>query len=230
MWTAIGETLPLAIGLAMSPFAIVTGIILLLGRRGRLKSLLFGLGWFIAIVLLAVVALVVVEMAADASQAATEDGVDIAQLVFAALFLVLAGVTWSKRSRSGDVDPEGAEDPGRGLVARLAGMSVPGAFVMGVVQGLVVVKNLPLALGAGAVFGEAGLVGGQAVTAVAVFSFVATLGVLVPLAIAVIGGERLEPNLVRSRDWLEANMDAITLVVLLVLGALFLGQGLGVLD
>lgn len=63
-----------------------------------------------------------------------------------------------------------------------------------------------------------------------VFAFLSTLSVLVPLAVAVVGGERLDPALRRSRDWIEQNLTAITLVVLLVLGALFLGQGLGILD
>lgn len=67
MWTSIGDTLPLAIGLALSPFAIVTGIVLLLGTHGRAKTAMFGLGWFAAILTIAAIAFWVVEAAEEAS-------------------------------------------------------------------------------------------------------------------------------------------------------------------
>ncbi|MFF2020512.1 hypothetical protein ACFVW2_01680 [Streptomyces sp. NPDC058171] len=41
MWTAIGDALPLATGLTLSPLAVITGIVLLLGDRGRAKTALF---------------------------------------------------------------------------------------------------------------------------------------------------------------------------------------------
>jgi len=232
MWTAIGESLPFALGLALSPFAIVTGIVLLLGAGGRLKSALFGLGWFVAIAVLTTIAVVIVEAGEQVSEEAAEAGVDIVQLVFAALFLVLAALTWRKRPRPGDETARSEEDePAKpSLISRLDGLSAVAAFGVGVVQGLVVIKNIPLALSAGAVFGEAMLTGADAVVAVIVFALVATLGVLVPLAVALVGGARLNPALQSARDWFETNMSGITLAVLLVLGGLFLGQGLGLLD
>ncbi len=223
MWEAIGDALPLAIGLALSPFAIVTGIVLLLGARGRVKTALFGVGWFVAILVIATIALWVVEAADAVDEEHTSVGVDIGQLLFAALFLGLAVLTWAKR-------PTGEEPPKSRLLDRLDGLSVIGALGLGLAQGFVVVKNIPLALGAGARFGEAGLTGANAVTALVVFALVASLGVLVPLAVALVGGQRLTPALTELRDWIEANMTAITLIVLLLLGGLFLGQGLGVLD
>lgn len=238
MWMAIGETLPFAIGLALSPFAIVTGIVLLLGKRGRTKSALFGLGWFAAITALTTIALFIVDTAEEVYEEATETGVNVLQLVFAVLFFVLALVTWRKRPGRADVsDADAAADepaPGKSkkpsLLSRLDGLSMLGALGVGIVQGLVVIKNIPLALSAGAVFGEAGLAGTENAAAVVVFALVATLGVIVPLGVAMVGGERLTPALQAARDWVEANMSPITLTVLLVLGALFLGQGLDLLD
>ncbi|QZY51347.1 GAP family protein [Leucobacter tenebrionis] len=214
--------MPLAIGLALSPFAITTGIVLLLGDRGRLKTAFFALGWLLAICAIAAVALVIVESAAAVDDEATEAGVDIVQLLIAALFLVLALVAWTKR-------PRGEEPAKSKLLDRLDGLSIFGALGIGVAQGLLVIKNLPLALGAGARFGEAGLTGSTAVVALAVFSVVASLGVLVPLGFAVVAGPRLAPALGATRTWIEANMTAITIVILLILGGYFLGQGVGIL-
>ena len=162
-------------------------------------------------------------------------GVDLVQLGFAALFLVLAGVSWTKRPKGGDAARDGAatadSEPAKSkLLDRLDGLSVLGALGVGLAQGFVVIKNIPLALGAGARFGEAGLHGSEAIAALILFAFIASLGVVVPLVVALIGGPRLEVRLRSLRTWLEANMSSITIVVLLVLGGYFLGQGLGILD
>lgn len=223
MWEAIGDSLPLAIGLALSPFAIVTGIVLLLGQQGRAKAASFCLGWLVAIAVIATIALLIVEAADDAYDDATGRGVDILQLAIAALFFGLAVVSWMKR-------PRGDEPSESGLLKKLDGLSALGALGIGLAQGFLVIKNLPLALGAGARFGEAGLTGASAITAVVIFAAVASLGVLVPLTIATVTGERLVPALRETRVWIEANMTAITIVILLILGGYMLGQGLGVLD
>ncbi|MHA6626270.1 GAP family protein [Pseudonocardia sichuanensis] len=223
MWTAIGDTLPLATGLALSPLAVITGIILLLGDRGRIKTAAFGLGWLVAVLVIATVALWLVDAAEDIAAEETATGVDIVQLLFAVLFLGLAALSWRKRPRGGGPAPDNK------LLRRLDGISVLGALVMGLAQGFVVIKNIPLAAGAGARLGEAGLTGTEATVALVVFALVSSAGVLVPLAVALVGGHRLTPALTATRDWLEANTSPITITVLAVLGSYFLGQGLGVL-
>ncbi|UVY84887.1 GAP family protein [Brachybacterium sp. NBEC-018] len=223
MWTAIGETLPLAVGLALSPAAIATAVILLLGQVGKLKTTLFGAGWFVALLVLATIAELLVEAADAAAPAATEAGVDVLQLVFGALFLGLAVLAWLKRPREG-------QEPRKGILDRLDGLSTRGALVMGLAQGFLVIKNIPLAVGAGARLGEADLARGEAAVALLLFVVVSSLGVLVPLGVAAAGGERLQPALARTRGWLGANMTAVTVVVLVVLGAYFLGEGIGLLD
>lgn len=227
MWVAIGESLPFAIGLMLSPFVVVTGLMLLLGDNGRVKSALLGLGWFVAIATLTAIGFLIVDTSKDASAEATETGVYIGQLLFGILFFVLAVMAWRKRPRGDEPTDDESKKPS--LTSRLDGLSPLGAFGVGAAQGFLVIKNIPLALSAGAVFGEAGLVGGQAAGAVVAFAFVGTLGVLVPLVVAVIGGERITPTLASARVWFEANMSAITITILVVLGAMFLGKGLGIL-
>jgi hypothetical protein len=223
MWTALGDALPLATGLALSPLAVITGIILLLGDRGRLKAALVGLGWRVAILAITAIAYWLVDAAEEVAAEETETGVDVVQLLFAVLFLGLAALSWRKRPRPGDPPPDNK------LLRRLDGIGVAGALAVGVGQGFVVIKNIPLAAGAGARLGEAGLTGAEAVTALLVFALVSTAGVLVPLVVALVGGHRLTPGLTAAREWLEANTSAITITVLAVLGAYFLGQGLGIL-
>ncbi len=223
MWTALGDALPLATGLALSPFAVVTAVVLLLGRGGAVKTTAFGAGWFAAILAIAAVAMWLVEAADEADHDATAAGVDVLQLLFAALFFGLAALSWRRRPQPG------APAERNKLLDRLDGIGVGGALGIGLAQGLLVIKNVPLAAGAGARFGEAGLSGGTAAGALAGFALVASAGIVVPLAVAVAGGARLAAPLARTRDWLEDNLSAITITVLVLLGAYFLGQGLGVL-
>ncbi|MFE6977075.1 GAP family protein [Streptomyces sp. NPDC057682] len=224
MWTALGDALPLATGLALSPLAVITGVVLLLGDRGRTKTAMFGLGWFVAIYAVAALALWVVEAAEDTAAQETADGVDIVQLAFAVLFLALAYLIWRKRPSSGEPVPQSR------LLARLNNIGIPGSFVLGLAQGVVLIQALPLSLGAGARLGEAGLEGTDAVVSLLIFSLVATAGVLVPLAVALVAGERLTTPLRNTRQWLEENMAAVTITILVILSGYFMGQGFGVLD
>lgn len=223
MWRAVGEALPLATGLALSPLAVITGIILLLGDRGRVKAALFALGWLGAILVIAATAFWVVDVAEDVDAEGTATGVDIVQLLLALLFFGLAVLSWRKRPR------EGGPAPHNKLLRRLDGIGVAGALLVGLAQGFVVIKNIPLAAGAGARLGEAELTGGEAAVALLVFAVVSTAGVLVPLAVALVGGRTLTPSLTAAREWLEANTSSITITVLAVLGSFFLGQGIGLL-
>lgn len=224
MLSALGDALPLATGLALSPFAIVTGIVLLLGERGRVKAAALGFGWFLAILVIAAIALAVVEVADDLDHDATETGVDVVQLIIAVLFLVLAGISWRKRPARDEPAPKNK------LLERLDGIGTFGALGMGLAQGFIVVKNIPLALGAGARLGEAGLQGASAITALIIFALVASAGIIIPLAISIVGGQRIAQSLINARAWFEDNMSPITITVLVIIGVYFLGQSLGMFN
>lgn len=222
MIATLGDVLPLALGLALSPFAIVTTIILLLGPGGRGKAASFGVGWLLSLALLTGVAFWVTDAVAVDNPDTAATGVDGVQLAFGLLFFALAGAAWRKRPRPGA--PATST-----LLDRLDGLSVAGALGIGLAQGLLVIKNLPLAIGAGARFGEAGLAGASAAAAVVSFALIGSSGVLVPLVITVFTGDRLAPALAEFREWIETHLTAITITMLVVLGGFFFGQGLGLL-
>ncbi|MFD4182010.1 GAP family protein [Rhodococcus sp. NPDC058514] len=219
-----------AMGLALSPFAVTTGIVLLLGDRGRVKTSLFGLGWFLALLVITAIAMAVVDVVDDDHPEQTADGVNIVQLLFALLFFGLAIVAWVKRPSAESSNPPAAEREGKkpGILDRLDDVGIAGCFGLGLAQGVLVVKNIPLAVSAGAVLGAAALDSTQSAGAVVAFALLASAGVIVPLAVAIVAGHRMDGALASARAWIEQNMTAITLVVLLVLGAYFLGQGLAI--
>jgi hypothetical protein len=76
---AIGDLLPSAVEVALSPIPIIAVILMLATARARSNGLAFGLGWIVGLVAVSVVVLVA---AADADTSSrTSDGVNWIKLV-----------------------------------------------------------------------------------------------------------------------------------------------------
>jgi hypothetical protein len=219
---ALGDVFPVAIAAGLSPFAVVTVVVLLMGDNGRGKATLFACGWFMVILAIAAVAYLIVDATEEADASASADGVDVVQLVLGLGFFGLAWLSWRKRPRQG----EGGS--ATKMLDRVTRITPVGALGLGMLQGVVVVKNIPLALSGGARLGESVLRGGQAVIALLVFAVVASVGMIALILLSVIGGERFNGPIAAFREWLEANMAAITIVVAVMIGAVLLGRGVAV--
>ncbi len=251
MWSALGGTFGLAMGLALSPLAITTALILLLGeRRGRLRALAFAIGWFVAMIAITLIPMLLIDTAHDDDPDATATGLDVMHLAFAGLFFALAGVTWLKRPaherKPADAAraPQPAGDAGvlelevldleppekKGFLSRLDGMGVWACLGLGLAQGVLIIKNPPLGISAGGMLGAADLPQAEQILSVVIFAVLASLGALLPLAVSIAGGPKVDHALHDARHWIEDHMTAITLVVLLVVGVIFLGEGLGIAD
>jgi hypothetical protein len=97
--------------------------------------------------------------------------------------------------------------------------------------GLAVVLNLRpkgLLLGAAAGLAVAGarLNGADAVIVIVIYLALASASVTVPIIATLLSPARMEPRLVTARDWLDRNGGHITVVVLLMVGVVILGDGL----
>ena len=88
-------------------------------------------------------------------------------------------------------------------------------------------KNLALVAAAAGVIGQAGLDNRGVAIAVGIFVLICTIGILVPLLIRVLGKERGDRLLAVWREWLERNVAMLTAVVMVLLGAYLIMQGIG---
>ncbi|MFC3243444.1 GAP family protein [Gordonia humi] len=141
-------------------------------------------------------------------------------------------VTWTKRpasDRPADDRTDGAE-PKRGVLSRLDDFGVWTCLAIGFGEGVVIIKNLPLAISAGTRLGSAGLSSTHLVVTVVLFAALSSTTVVIPLVASIVGGDRVERPLYDARAWIEKHMTAITLVVLVVVGFIFLGEGLDLAD
>ena len=221
MGPAIGDILPLAIGVAISPVPIIAVILMLFGPNARITGPAFALGWVLALVGVGVIVLTVADTSDVSSEQGPSDAVFAIKLLVGLLFVILAVRQWRGRPHEGE-EPElpgwmNAIDeftPLRafGLAALLAGVNP---------------KNLGLTLAAGSTIAQAGLADAEPWIALAVFVALASLTVLLPVAYYIAAGESAKRTLASMKSWLTTNNATVMSVLFLVLGVLLIGDGFG---
>jgi len=217
----IGETLPLAVGIAISPVPIIAAILMLLSPKAKGASVGFLLGWITGIV----VAIVVFTLLSSVLPAQDESGSSpvrgVIKIILGALLLFLALRQWRGRPAQG----EQATMPK--WMSAIDSMTAGKALGLGFLLSAVNPKNLLMAISAGLIIGGAGLAVGQTVVVIVIFVLLAASTVLIPVVAYLIASERLAGPLDRLRAWLVNNNATIMAVLLLVIGVAVIGKGIG---
>jgi Sap, sulfolipid-1-addressing protein len=217
---AIGDILPMAVGVAISPVPIIAIVLMLGTPRARSNGPAFALGWLIGLSIAGGVTL------ALASGRAQEDGdkpaswVSVVRLLFGLLFLLLAARMWHGRPQAG----EEATMPK--WMQAIDKFGAGKALGMGVVLSALNPKNLALTIAAAAAIAQVGISTGEEVGTLAVFILLSSLSILAPVAIYFVLSERAATILGDLKDWMAANNATIMTVLFLVLGAKLLGDGI----
>ena len=99
MGQAIGQLLPGAIGVALSPVPIIAVILMLSTERARVTGPAFAVGWVIGIVAVSVIVLLLAGPSDDPDGGAST-AVAWVKIVLGALFLLLGVQQWRKRPGS----------------------------------------------------------------------------------------------------------------------------------
>jgi hypothetical protein len=220
MGEAIGHSLPLAIGVALSPIPIIAVVVLLTSSRARFLGPVFVLGWLLGLVVVGAIVLVVVGPSGAGSSGQRTRWVSWVMIVLGVLLLVAAG-RHLRGTRGGEEVPLPAW---MGAIDRLNPAVVLGG---GVVLGGVRPRSLLLVVGGAVAIAQTGIGGGQQAIAYAVFAVIATIGVAVPVVIYFAMGTRSAELLGRFKGWMRRNNAVILAVVLLVIGVTLIGDGIG---
>ncbi|GAA4760273.1 GAP family protein [Actinomycetospora chibensis] len=219
MGSAIGAVLPLALGVALSPIPIIAVVLMLATPRAGVNGTSFLLGWLIG---LSVVGTIVLLLSGGSDGSAPARWVDVVSLLLGVALIVLAGLQWRRRPRSGT-----AALPGwMASIDRFSPLTSAG---LGLALSAANPKNLLITVGAAAAIAETGMSpGGQAVT-LGLFVLLGTLGPAVPPAIYLGLGARSQRILGRLRGWMAAHNTAILCVLLAVIGLKLVGDGISAL-
>jgi Kef-type K+ transport system membrane component KefB len=221
MGEAIGQSLPLAIGVALSPVSIIAVVVLLTSSRARSLGPVFVLGWLLGLAVVGAIVLAVVGPSGAGSSGQRTAWVSWLMIALGVLLLVAAVRHVCGRTPRGEEAPLPAW---MGAIDRLTPAVVLGG---GVVLGGVRPKNLLLAVGGAAAIAQTGIAGGQQAIAYAVFAVIATLGVAAPVVIYFAMGTRSGELLGRLKGWMRRNNAVILAVVLVVIGVTLIGDGIG---
>jgi threonine/homoserine/homoserine lactone efflux protein len=217
---ALGNLLPAALGVALSPVPIIATVLMLMSSTPRRTAPAFAVGWVVGLV----VVMAVVLLAVGSGGLDTSGGSDTTfwvKLVLGLLFLALGLRTWLHRPRPGEV----AEPPA--WMGRLDSLSPVAALGLGAALSGVNPKNLALTASAAVAIAAGDLSTTQAVVCVAVFVVVASVLVVGPVAAFLVAGDRTAGPLQALKTFMEVHNAAIMTVLLGVLGLSMLGQGLG---
>jgi threonine/homoserine/homoserine lactone efflux protein len=218
---AVGATLGLAVGIAISPIPVAAVILMLFSGRARSNSLSFMLGWVSGIAIVTSVVVLVPGLQADGGDPSDTTG--WIKLVLGVLLLVVGVRQWRSR-------PRGDEEPSvPGWMERIDDLRPLAAVGLGLLLSAVNPKNLLLAAAAGATLGALALDRGQTIASVVVFTVLASITVTVPVVGYLLTGGRLDATLDRAKTWLIGNNAVVMAVLLAVFGANLLGTGLQIL-
>ena len=221
MSDAVGDILPLALGVAISPIPIIAVILMLLSPRARTNGPAFLIGWVVG---LTVVGIVVTGLSGGAGIGSGGGGSTIGSLIKILLGLLLVGLAvrdFRNRPRPGD---QPSLPPWMRAVDSVTTVKALGIAVL---LSAANPKNLSLTVAAAVTIAQEGLSSGGTAFALVAFVVVASLSIAVPVTLYLTGGASAKAALNRLHGWLNANNATDTAVLLLVLGVVLLGKGLG---
>lgn len=222
MTQVLGEILPLAVAVLISPLPIAAEIILLFTSRPKANASAYVGGFVVGVgtVLALLTVLAGTQDLGGGSGAAT--WVSWLKVVLGVL-LVVGGIhKLRNRPAAGETEtPKWME----GIESFTPARSLAVGFAIGALNP----KNLVVGLSSAVTIAGSGVAGGTQMGVVVVYAVFASLGVIAPLVVTIALGPRSEDILIGWRTWLMDNNTAVMAVILVVIGAVVMGKGLAAL-
>lgn len=220
MNSVIGVALPSALGVAISPVAIIAVIVAFASPRKPGSVLGFLVGWLLgsAAVVVAVELLASIIPAADWNMAPVIAGVVL--IVLGALLILMA--TGQLRTRPGP----GELDKMPNWVASVGAMTMGRAFVVGLLDVVANPKNLLLLIAGGLVIGVGALPLVPLIITIAIYVVIAALSLLIVVVANLVAADKVVEPSETVRAWLVAHNSAVLAVVMFIVGVVLIGQGI----
>jgi threonine/homoserine/homoserine lactone efflux protein len=221
MGNAIGNILPYAVGVALSPVPIIAVILMLFSSRARTVAPALLVGWMAGLAIVGAIVLAVAGGLDSTGKRTTSTAGAIVQLLLGLLLLFLAYRQWRGRPRSG----EEAHLPR--WMTSLDQFTPLKALGLGALLSAVNPKNLPLTIGASVSIATANLPTAQTIIVLVVYIILASASIGGPVIFYLIADQRAARTLDTWKTWLSANNAAVMAVLTLVFSAILLGKGIG---
>jgi hypothetical protein len=220
MGPAIGDILPLAIGIAISPIPIIAAILMLLSPKARGTSVGFLIGWVLGIVV-AVVVFTLLSSIIPQDSGGSKPIAGVIKILLGLGLLFLAFRQWRGRPAAG-VEPAMPK-----WMSAIDTMTAARGLVLGFLLSALNPKNLLMGVAAGVAVGSGGLTVGESAVVIVVYTIIASITVAGPVIAYLVASTRMVGPLESLRGWLLHNNAIVMAVLLLVIGVVLIGKGIG---
>lgn len=218
--TALGDVLPAAIGVAVSPLPVIASVLMLLSARPTRTAPAFAAGWLVGLTVVTVIVLLVTGPdVADTGSSST--ATSWVKLVLGLVFLLLAVHSWQSRPR-----PGAAPVPPKWMKG-LDDLSPVAALGLGAALSGINPKNLALTVSGAVAIASADLATGAQIVCVAVFVLLGSVLVVGPVVAFFVARDAMTSPLGELKTFMQDHNAAIMTVLLTVLGVSDVGKGLG---
>jgi len=221
MIEAIGKSLPMAVGVALSPIPVAAVMIILMGAQARTSAPAFLLGWVLGILTVGFIVFLVPGIDTARGEPTALSG--LIRIVLGIALLLLSVRQWRQRN----APDEPREVPK--VFAHLDLMGVIHSSVTGFVLSSIHPKNLVLCAAGAATIDASMLEPGAQIIALLVFSAIASLTIVIPVTGYFLVGPSAEAMFRSWKDWLVKNNATMITVSLLIFGALLISRGMTIL-
>jgi Sap, sulfolipid-1-addressing protein len=210
----LGQTLPYALGILLSPLPVIPVLFILLGPRPRPSSIGYAVGWCCGIAFFTEIFVLISVFITNIES--TPRWLSWAIIPLGIALMLLAIQRWSLRHKP---------KPLPGWMTALETASPAKAFGLGF---LVSIVSSPVFLiGAGLTIGAASQSAAKDAFDVMTFTVIASGLVILPVVLYLIAGKSVASALLASKQWLERNYATVSTVILFVFGVLILMKGIG---
>lgn len=212
--------LPLAIALAFSTVPILAALLILLSPNRSRSAIPFLIAWIVAMFAVVALCTVAAQFVPTARFPRREDEA-VGQLeIVVGIALILLGLFSLWRARRRSVEPK--------IPSWLKATETFGPWSS---AGLAIVlnlrpKSLLLAVAAGLALRADVSSTAEAVVWIALYTVIGASTVAVPIIATVASPGKMEPRIVRFREWLVRNGEIITSIIVLLIGALVIITGI----
>lgn len=222
MGKAVGDSLPMAAAIALSPIPVIAVVLALTSRRAAVNGPAFVVGWLAG---LAVVGVIVLALAGSsgAGKPGRASWLSWVEIVLGVLLLLVAIQQFRGRPRGGD------EPVAPRWMATIDRTNPAAALGLGVVLVAANPKDLLLAVSGAAVIARTGIPGSEQAIAYVVFAVIGTLSVGIPVLMYVAMGERSQKLLLRLKDWMGQQGAGVVSALCVVIAAVLIGEAVAAL-
>lgn len=220
MGNVVGEVLPYALAVAISPIPIIAVVLTLLSPKAEAASVGLLTGWVAGIVVTVTLFILVSEMLPEDRSDGSMPILGTIQIALGAAFLFMAIRQWRSRPK------KGMEVTLPTWMQAIDKASMMSAAVIGFLLSAVNPVNMLMLVSAGLTIGSSELRGGSLAIFVALFVAIAASTVVIPVIGYLLAARTLARPLELLRGWLARYNAIIVALLLLVIGLGMVLQGL----